>query len=467
MSYRQAPSDSSSTNKIRLSLQPASAWIAILGLVFFTALLILAGAGTILNLAFPAGAFAVGLLLYFRYPILYIGFSWWMWFLTPLVRRLADYRSGFTNPSPILLAPYLVIFVTLFSLWKYLPKTYRQGGLPFVLGFVGIFYAYLVGLIKGSPLLATLALLEWLVPVLFGFHLFVNWRNYPSYRQNIERTFVWGVLIMGVYGIIQYLVAPEWDRFWLTNTELISAGSPEPLGIRVWSTMHGPGVFASFLMAGLLLLLNKRGAFSNSVSVAGYLTFLLTAVRGVWLMWFFGLFTHMSSLKSKLQIRIIIIIMVLALGVVPLTTIEPFSENIISRLGTPSNLENDSSAKGRINLYHTEIGSAFTNVLGNGIEKQSVLDSGIIDIFSSLGWFGGIFYLGGILLIFLKLSQDTGVCLDPFFSIARAISFSSFFGIVFGRQQLGAPGVIWWGFLGIAMAASKYYHHQLNSASRK
>jgi hypothetical protein len=61
---------------------------------------------------------------------------------TPLVRRLADYRSGFTDPSPILLAPYLVALLTLITFLQNVPILKRQGGLPFVLSFIGLFYAF-------------------------------------------------------------------------------------------------------------------------------------------------------------------------------------------------------------------------------------------------------------------------------------------------------------------------------------
>ncbi|MBW4537120.1 MAG: O-antigen ligase domain-containing protein [Pleurocapsa minor HA4230-MV1] len=439
-----------------IRLQPASAWMAILGLLLLSTLLIVAGAGKILNLAFPGGAFIIGVFLYFRYPILYIGFSWWMWFLTPLVRRLADYRGSFTDPSPILLAPYLVLLITLVTLGKHLPKINRQGGLPFILSFIGLAYAYLVGLIQSSPIPVTIALLEWLVPVLFGFHLFANWRNYPSYRQNLERIFTWGVLVMGIYGIIQYLVAPDWDGVWLTNTNMISAGSAEPLQIRVWSTMHSPGVFAVFMMVGLLMLLNQQGAFARAISVIGYLAFLLTLVRGAWIMWFVGLLTHLSFIKSKLRIRIAIILMVLILGVIPLTTIDPFAERITPRLETLFNLEADQSSNDRKALYSQEIDKALMNVMGNGMEKQEILDSGVLDILLSLGWFGGSFYLGGILLLIMRLFQDAMFNLNPFVSICRAISFCSLVGLIFGRQQIGAPGIILWGFLGLGIAACKY-----------
>jgi len=249
---------------------------------------------------------------------------------------------------------------------------------------------------------------------------------------------------------------------WLTKTGLISAGSPEPLEIRVWSTMHSPGVFAVFMMVGLLMLLNKTGAFSRATSVIGYLTFLLTLVRGAWIMWLVGLLTHLSFLKSNLQIRIIIVITVLALGVIPLTTIDPFAERITPRIETLFNLETDKSSNDRQDLYRQEIDSALTNVVGNGMKKQEILDSGVIDILSSLGWFGGIFYLGGILMLIWRLFEDARFNLDPFISICRAVSFCSLVGLIFGRQQIGAPGVILWGFLGLGMAACKYYLDQRN-----
>jgi hypothetical protein len=150
VSHRQTLSNSSPKGSFLLGLQPTQAWMAILGLVFFSVLCILAGAGSILRLAFPVGSLAVGIFLYVRYPILYIGFTWWMWFLTPLLRRLVDYRSGWDQQGLILLAPFLVTLITFATLLRHLPKSYRIGGLPFVLAFTGVFYAFLIGLIQTS-----------------------------------------------------------------------------------------------------------------------------------------------------------------------------------------------------------------------------------------------------------------------------------------------------------------------------
>ena len=220
--------------------------------------------------------FIVGLFLYWRYPLLYLGFTWWIWFLTPLVRRFVDYRSGWVDPNIILVAPFLVTLISGISFIKYLPKSYRIGAFPFVMAIFSVCYGSMVGLIYFDKVLVIRTTLDWITPILFGFHLFVNWRNYLQYRRNIQNVFTWAVFLTGIYGILQYLIAPEWDKFWLIQTKLNTFGDPEPLGIRVWSTMHSPGPFALVMMAGLILLFSSQHFLRLFASVAGYLAFLLS-----------------------------------------------------------------------------------------------------------------------------------------------------------------------------------------------
>lgn len=460
MSYSQTPSSHSPIKSLQLGLQPAPAWIAILGLVFFTILCVLAGVGSILNFAFPAGALGVGIFLYFRYPIFYIGFTWWMWFLSPLVRRLADYRgAGFTQPSPIILAPYLVVLVTLVTLWQHLPRSHRQGSLPFVLALGSLFYSFVIGLVLHSPTTAGIAFLDWLVPVLLGFHLFVNWRDYPRYCKNIRRVFLWGVLVMGVYGIVQYLVLPGWDQFWIVSSEMASAGTAEPLKLNVHSTMNSRGPFALYMMAGLLLLFSSKGALRFPASTAGYLAFLLTTVRTAWVGWVLGLLTLSGSVKSKLQMRLIVTVVVIAVLAIPLTTLEPFSERINQRVETFSNLEEDRSFQARQSIYGDGLNSALTNFLGEGMGGGAG-DSGLLSTLLTLGLLGTIFYCGGMLLMIFSLFQGSETRLDQFASTARAIVVSVFAMLPMGNTIVGVSGVIFWGFLGIGMAARRYHQTQ-------
>jgi hypothetical protein len=471
MTEQQTLSRTSPDRGFSFGLQPALAWTAILGLIVFTALGILAGAGSILRLLFPVGAFAVGVLLYVRYPLLYIGFTWWIWFLTAFVRRLIDYRSGWDAQGMILIAPYLVTFICLATFLRHLPKSYRQGSFPFVLSALGVFYAFLVGLVKFPPVSVVRALLDWLGPILFAFHIYVNWREYPSYRQNIQRTFLWGVLVTGAYGVVQYLVAPEWDRFWLISSQLISAGRPEPLGMRVWSTMNSTAPFSYMMVAGLLLLFTSKSILRFPAAAVGYLSFLLTLVRTAWLGWAIGMLFTISFVKPRLQMRLMITVLAVALCVVLLAAVEPFSEIIGTRLQTFTNLEDDHSASVRQEIYKNNLELALTNALGNGlgsiwIVKENgqlevlVIDSGILEIFMTLGWFGGIPYLSGILLIAVKLSQSSENRIDMFASTSRAISLCCFAQLASNSAQLGFSGLVLWSFLGTSLAANKYYQHQ-------
>lgn len=456
----QTVSHSSPKQSPRLGLYPPQAWLAILAFVLLTALAILVGAGKILNIAFPAGAVAVGLFLYLRYPILYVGFAWWIWFTAPLVRRLADYQGRFTEPSPILLAPFLVTLITLFSLWRYFPRANSHGQLPFVFAATSVFYGYLLGLIQVSPIKATVELLEWSAPVLMGFYLYIHWQDYPTYRRNIQRIFVWGVLITGLYGIFQFLVAPAWDCFWLINADMNSIGRPEPLEIRVWSTMNAPGPFASFMMAGLLLLFLNKGPLKLPAMVVGYLAFLLTLVRSSWGAWFLGLLILASSMNLKFQVRIIVTALVISLMVVPLVTVEPFAGAIQKRFETFSNLEEDGSGEARKEMYSTQLAPALTRVVGKGVGSPG-FDSGFINTLLSLGWLGTLFYMGGLFMLLFSLFWGDRRYNDPFINVCRAIVFPLFVALLFGSFMLGIPGVILWGFSGLGMAAIRYNRQQL------
>jgi hypothetical protein len=448
-------------------------WIAIAGFILLTIVCYFAGATAALRLIYPVTALVVAVFLYLRHPILYIGFTWWICFLTPLATRLVDYRVGWDPTRQMLIAPYLVVFVTIATFLRRFKSAYSQGGLPFILAFIGVFYGFLVGLIYNAPVPVARGLLDWLGPIIFAFHLFINWRDYPSYRQNFQRIFLWCVLILGAYGVYQFVVAPEWDRYWLIESKLfMSAGNPVPFGMRVWSTLHSVGPFGSVMQAGLLLLFTTSGSLIFPASAVGYLSFLLTQARTNWGGWLLGIIMIVGSVKTRIQMRLITIIVVMAICVVPLTTIEPISEVVSERLQTFSNLEEDNSFRDRSQSYDKNLSLALSNALGNGLgniwkvnEKTGqievvVIDSGILDMFFTLGWFGAIFYMGGLILLIINVSKYSEGRFDSFISAARAIGISSATQLIIGSGMLSVAGMILWGFLAMAMAGHKYYVHQ-------
>ncbi|MDB9538652.1 O-antigen ligase family protein [Anabaenopsis tanganyikae CS-531] len=448
-------------------------WLAISGFLLLTVVSYFAGAAALLRLVYPVTALAVAIFLYLRHPILYIGFTWWIWFLTPLAARLVDYRIGWDPTRQMLIAPYLVVFVTIATFLRHSPRASTQGAMPFILASIAVFYGFLIGLVHNSPLPVARGLLDWLSPILFAFHLFINWRDYPSYRQNIQRIFIWAVLLLSIYAIYQFVVAPEWDRYWLIESKMYtSSGSPEPFGMRVWSTLHSPGPFASLMQTGLLLLFTSSGSLILPASALGYLSFLLTQVRTSWLGWLLGIVMIFGSVKAHLQMRLMAMILIIIMSVIPLTNIEPISDVVTNRLETFSQLEKDTSFNERSESYERNLNLALSNVLGNGLgniwtlnEKTGelevfVLDSGILDMFFTLGWVGAIPYLAGFMLIIFSVFQYAEARFDTFVSTARAISMTFCVQLVGYSTMIGLSGMIMWGFLAMAMAAHKYYQHQ-------
>lgn len=444
-----------------LSFQPTYAWTAIISLVIITAVAIVGGAGGVLRIGFPVAAFAVGLFLYIRYPLIYVSYTWWIWFLTPFIRRLVDWKAGYQEPNIILLAPYLVTFVTFWTFIKTLPKASQNGNLPFILASIGVGYGLMVGAITQSITAVIVPLLNWFTPILFGSYLLTQWREYPAYSQTIRRTFLWMTLLTGLYGIYQYIVAPEWDASWLTLSGLTSSGgTPEPYGMRVFSTMNLAGPFSVAMTAGVLLLFSEQSPLKLPASGAGYLAFLLTQVRSAWVAWAVGLFVLGASLKPKLQMQMFITICLMVICVLPLTAIEPFGEVINSRLETFSNLEADTSYVGRMGIYETYLILALKTFVGFGLGGlQSIgetLDSAIIDTMLTLGWIGTIYYMSGLFSLFQTLLKGQEASFDTFASASRAISAAMLVMLLFGNVLLDLSGVVLWGFLGIGVAANRY-----------
>jgi hypothetical protein len=452
----------------RWPLEPFPAWVAILGLLLITLIGSLLGLGKVLRLAYPAASLGVAILLYSRYPLMYLGFNWWIWFISPLLRRLADHYSSFDSQSLMLTAPYLVTSVAAMTLIRDLPRAHRQSTLPFVLATLGIIYSFFIAYVNNIALLSIArALLDWLPPVLFGFHLARQWRNYPQIRQNTQRCFIWGLLVMGLYGVYQYMVAPAWDCSWLENVDLTSFGEPEPRKIRVWSTLNSPVAFSATAMAGLLLLFSYAGELRIPAGMAGFLAFLLSRVRAAWGGWVVGMFVLFGSLRSHLQLRLMVTLLVLAVCVTPLTLIEPFSTEIQARLETFTNISEDSSYQARADTYAANIRIALSGALGQGMggtfkvvdgrAERVALDSGVLEIFFTLGWFGAIPYLGGLLLLILSQFQGDEHRIDRFCAASRSITTSYLASLFLGPFMTGVSGLCLWGFLGLSVAARKYY----------
>ena len=435
---------------------------------------------SLLQLLYPLAAVVIGALLYLRYPALYVGFAWWVWFLTPEVRRLIDYQQGWNPGNPVMLAPYLVAGLTFFALVRHLPKLQFRRLFPFGLIFLALLYGYSVGIFRTGPASATFDLLNWLVPVVFAFYLVVHWRSYPRYRQVFQRTFVWGVLIMGLYGLLQFFVLPPWDRYWMLHAPLGSLGRPEPLKLVVFSTLNAPGPFAGVLMAGLLVLFTGGGLLRWPSVAAGYLSFLLTLVRAAWGGWVLGLL-FLATHGNRYRTRTVTVLAITGITIWLLLSIGPVEERINARVQTFSNIGQDSSLKVREKSYRELLPQALLNPVGEGLGSIGVatklktsggelgrvenFDTGLLSIPWTLGWPGTLLYVGGLTwLLFYALRTRSQS--DFFATASQGIVIAALAQLVFGLALTGVVGMVLWSFLGLSLVAGRY-HNRVRSSEQK
>ena len=216
------------------ALQPGVGIVAA-SCVVVVATLWFAGSGHLLRPAVPAVATLFGLFLYLRRPILYVQYALWVWFLAPLARRVVDLRFGWMESNVVLLAPLLVSGIAGLTLLR--KRGQVAGGIPaaFVLCGTAILYGFVVGALLRPSAETAYAFLNWLCPLLFGLHLYMNWPQYQQHSEAISRTFLWAVLIIGVYGIYQFLSPPAWDCL------LVGKYSRRLAGIEFWSTRTPDG----------------------------------------------------------------------------------------------------------------------------------------------------------------------------------------------------------------------------------
>jgi hypothetical protein len=435
-------------------------YIAIAALVLLCLACLLVGAGGVLRFAFPAAAFAIGAFLYARHPVTYIGFVWWLWFLTSLLSRLVDYQSGWDALRLMNVAPFLVTGLSVFTLWRNVRLLARPLYLPFLLVFAALLYGLGIGLIQNAPANVVIPCLKWCVPVLLGFHLAANWQRYDEFVRVTRQAFLWGVLLMGSYGIAQFLFAPAWDQFWLVQTDVKSFGSPEPLGLRVWSTMNSPGTFSMYLMAGVVLLFGGKGALRWGAMIPGYLSLLLTLARTAWGAWLLSVVLFILPLERRAKLRILLAVLLLGVCVYPLTLSAPFAELLSSRFSTFEKLEDDSSLSERRSIYDRGIATVTADSVGAGIGRampENVVDSALLDLLLTLGWLGAALYFCAIAWLLLQGLRLTGFTHDSMLSAARVLSISITLTLPITSQMIDGTGVLYWAVLAFPLAAQQWH----------
>ncbi|WP_413193060.1 O-antigen ligase family protein [Pararobbsia alpina] len=406
---RAWPDEEPKRGVAKLLAHPATPGSLVFGLTY---LLVLAHQGKVLMLFYPAAALIAAVVLYRRHPVHWLAFVMWVTFLTPSVRRFADFFNGaFTQMSPIMVVPMAVTALGGIGVLRYHRVFAQRRAMPLMMVLAGVLYAFCIGVIRVGPLPAIFGMANWCLPILVAFHVLIHWRDYAELRRVMLLTFRYGALIMGLYGIYEFVIMPPWDVFWLIGSQMNSEGHPVPFGIRVASTMNSSGPFAITAMACMLYMIADAGRVRAVAACAILLALMFSSVRTAWGGLVVGLIFPLSALSMRMRMRLIGSAVLLAVFALPLLSIDQFSGPVLKRMSSFGNISEDASFADRSKFYAQFLDTALTDFAGQGIgstgaatkldsssqaSAYSVFDSGLMEIPFVLGWPGTLLFVGGI-----------------------------------------------------------------------
>jgi hypothetical protein len=407
---------------------------------------------------------------------------WWLFFLSAGVRRLVDYHGGWNWASPINLAPLLAASVSIYSLRFAFDRRDVSYLAPLAMIAVAIFYGYCIGVQEAGFIAASYAAFNWMLPPIVCYHIILHYRYVLEFKDILIKTFVWGALLTGCYGLIQYFYLPGWDANWLIRSQIfgqmLSGGLPYPFYVRVFSTMNAPAPFASVMMASLLIMLNCGHRLRWAAAAPALMSLLLSIVRTAWFGLAVGWIYTMLRLRGTAHFRQLATVVLVACLSVPLLAVEPISQLIGRRFESIAKLSDDSSYRARNLIYENVSEQVFKNFAGNGLGVSGTatklnnqgamgdhgdMDSGLLEIPYNLGWPGGFLFLMGVGW-FLHMALGRMITLDRTWTVTcGSIVIAALAELPLTNSIYGTIGLVFWCFLGMILAEQLFVENQMSN----
>ncbi len=396
------------------------------GLVTITVAGALTPAAAGLTFAFPVLAFGLGLLFSVRSRRHYVALVCWLFFLTPLLRRLIEFRTGSATASFVMVAPFLACIAGLAVYRSHWSGLLRSELRPWTYVVAALLYGSVVGFLSNALLGLMQDIFGWISPLCFALYVFHERAHAREILESLRTIFLWGVLLMGLYGIYQFFFLAPWDAFWMENSSLTSIGVPERMGVRVFSTMNTPQPFSDYLGFGMLLSLASTKRIRFLAIPVALLAIGLTMSRSGWIGATAGLFVLSFSFttRQRLGLAALLIVAVAMLGVA--TQIPEINEVLSHRLESLNNLGEDSSVNERVASQERAVALFQSSPFGIGLGADSASsknegpsygvaqtegvalgDNGIEEVMLSFGWFGSIVFVVGLGQAVLACFQGT------------------------------------------------------------
>jgi hypothetical protein len=382
---------------------------------------------------------------------------------------MVDFHLGFTEKSPILLAPLLVPAVVVFRLAFH--SVLRSRFLSFVFPLIAILYGTIVGVALVRQRSVVTSAIGWAVPIVFGLYCAIFEDDRYSLAHSFAKTLVVGGVIAALYGIVQFVAPPPWDIYWLKQLQQSGSGSSigkaVPFGIRTFSTMNGPSVAAAFLGCGLLVASQFESRWRYLAMALIGTTLGLTVVRAEWIAFFLGACILLVKAGPKARLKVVLAICI-AVPVLVAASDTPVGERINKRFATFGSLSKDSSYKVRsagvtdATIYISQrpfgVGMGFLDSTFFGRLPFAMLggigphDIGILELPFELGYLGMCLY--GFSLVTLSFSALRKGLMQTGEALAlSAVAVHLLVLFADENPMRGAIGLLFWGPAGFL------FHH--------
>lgn len=371
-----------------------------------------------------------------------------------LVRRLVDLPVGYDQQGLMLVGPLLAMMAPATELLGALNGKPFANKQIFPILIVGActLYASLLSLFQGDFTNAASGAIKSVAPLTYAACLLQRAESPAKMVEAAASAFMVILPLMGLYGILQYVDPPDWDRYWMKNASILSAGLPVPFGVRTYSVMNGPASFATFTAAGLVLVLFLRSSLlALAVTAPAAIAFLLSMYRTAWLSMALAIaFCLLFSATRKRAATAILS----SIAMVFVAMLTPFGDVISDRLASLTQGSNDGSARERLDQFISLWNLPDSGLFGSGFSTVDVgsagtmaVDGMFITCWISMGIVVGLICLAALVwacVVAMKCSwsntQITSV-------LVGALAAGSLFQMPLANIITGELGFLFWTFI--------------------
>ncbi len=432
----------------------------VLGLV--TVVGVASPASKVLTILLPLLSFVFALHLSSKFPRYYVSIVCWLFFLTPMVRRLIEWRSGSSSASVVMIAPYIACVAGLWPLrhrWRDL-TTERLQQWHYVSA--AIAYGIVAGFFLNSKSSLSVDAAAWIAPLCFAMYVYAERENADELLTGFRDSFTYGVAFMSLYGMYQFFFLAPWDAYWMENSTLTSIGLPEPRQVRLYGTMNTPQPLANCLVAGILFSFSSKSWVRFVNLSVGVLALGLTMSRSGWIGGFVGICALSISFTARQRLWLLNGLIACACFLALMMQIPEINQTMSERLQSFTDLKGDGSANARLasQTYAIELfkNSPFGIGLGSaGADSGGasygvahgpeipLADNGIEEIMLAFGWCGSLIFAFGFVAAVRRSYTGPKI---PELLVPRAMLAAVIVQVATNGIFPGPTGFIMWSLIG-------------------